>query len=452
MPGLSKFMGVSQRRDAFNDAGVFTQVTPNSSVTFDTTTTPGTVYITLAVGDYFYRVVGLSQISAIATKYDMLEIEHTDTNGNTSRRTYIVSSLVPGTPGKCALLAVDGELPDVANGVVGTLRRWLTMEFFVGDGVDEYRQSLGFSSGRLPRGFIVAAPPALTATPTNPVPTAPAQFYGPDLGSSTEALEWGGFNASVTSGSTYQGKSGLMANGDILSFVGGVKMAFAEFINDVTSDNGNIVAQVGNVLATTGPSGFNGIVAGKQLAQKTQTFIGATSSHIFDAWDGLTMYFGTSYPGAFGFSAVQFNHVSTNTLLDSEIRFVLYRSNPATTLTVWIPLMYSDAGVTPIPTYIDTFDLFLTPIFGPGGAVDVFVGRQVGNGVYWEAVGHYPVPLGGEHGSPKPTQEVHPSAARKYLRRRRHGLPDCWAEPASSWRLCCFFLRGAGHQLWWPAY
>lgn len=399
MPGLAKFMGLSQRRDAYNDAGVLTSITPDSTVAFDLTSSPGSVLLVLSGTDYFHRLEGGQPRTAIAINHDMLEVEHTDTNGNTSRRTYVVSGLDVAVPKKCSIVQVDGELPDAANGSTGVLRRWLTMEFFVGDGVDEYRQSRGLTSGHLPKGFVFAQPPVLTTTPGNNVAPSPALFFAQDrtLGTS---LSWGGFDNLVSvPGGRYRVSGSLKSNGDITSTAGGVLMAFGQFANNITSLSGDISAPAGlvsglNVLGT-GPNGaFNGIVAGKQLGQVTQVQTLGTANATFPVRDGLSMFLNLTYAGPAITTFVSFHYVSVNPGVDSELRFVLYRSNPATTVAFWLPLVYADNGVTPIPTYIDLLDTILTPTFGPGGAVDVFVGKQMGNAIYWQAVGHYAHPLG----------------------------------------------------------
>lgn len=399
MPGLAKFMGVSQRRDAFNDVGVLTNITPDTTVAFDTTSSPGEVLLVLPGGSYFHRLEAGLPKTAMAVGYDMLEVEHTDQNANTSRRTYVVSSLNAAVPNKCGILQIDGELPSVANGDTGTLRRWLSMEFFVGDGIDEYRQSRGLANGILPKGFVVAQPPPLTTTPGNVVPTSPSLFFAYDQ-SDRVTVGWGGFDNQVgPTGNRYEVLSSLRSNGDIFSLSGGVRMSFALILNNITSTTGNISAPAGlvsglNVLGT-GPNGaFNGIVAGKQLGQVTQAQTLGTANATFPVRDGLSMFLNLTYAGPAITTFVSFHYVSVNPGVDSELKFVLYRSNPATTLQFWLPLVYADNGVTPIPTYIDLLDTLLTPTFGPGGAVDVFVGRQMGNAIYWQAVGHYAHPLG----------------------------------------------------------
>lgn len=455
-PGLSKFMGLTQRRDSAVDTGSYTKITPGSSVTFDTTTTPGTVYVTLGgAGDHFHRSVGLNHVSSIAVGYDMLEIEHTDLNLNTSRRTYIVAGLDNSFPTRCSLVAIDGELPSVADTATGTLVRWLTLEFFVGDGIDEYRESLGLANGSLPRGFIYAQGPTPTSTAGNTVPRSYAAFYASGKQLTDNALAWGGFNSSVGAGSTYQAMSVLAGSGDILSLVGGIYMAFAEFTGNITSDTGSISAPQGLVsgldVAADGPPGaFNGIVSGKQIAQKIQTIANSTNVVTFTARDGLTMYYATSYAGPGTAVGAQFNFVSTNTTIDSELKFILYRSNPATVLSFWLPLVYSDNGVTPIPTFIDPSDTVLTPATGPGGAVDVFIGRQVGNAIYWQAVGHYSVPLGATDGSHVPEDLLRlPTWSAFRCRADQLWRRVVSIERASTWR-CRYWLHAsqASQHLW----
>lgn len=463
-PGLSKFLGLSQRTDSTTtiDPTNLTSLSPGNVGTFDTVSVPGQVLLVINGPDYFWTLVGPLKTSAIVCGYDMLEVEHTDTHGVTARRTYVIKSLDTVTTFKCQLVRTDGGLPQVANGSAFTFRRWLSLEFLVGDGVDEYRQALGLTNGALPRGLVYAQPPAVSTTGANNVQTSPAAFYAKDQLFGSTALRWGGFNPDASI-STYQSTGFLFADGSIFAPTGALGMDSASLNTtvtagtDITSTAGNIAAPLGLVsgldMQATGPNAaFNGIISGKQISQFIKTANNAFLIDIRDVRDGYTRFWGTTYAGPAVVAFGQFNFVSTNALTDGEIKFWLYRANPATTLAFWLPLMFSDNGVTPVATYIDLLDTFLTPTFGPGGAVDVFVGRQIGAAVYWQAVGHFPVPLGASHGSHH-SEDLHLLPARQPLRPAGVGVWNgavLWCERVPARRQRHRFLAGVEPPAGWP--
>lgn len=366
-PALAKFMGLAQRDElGTNDVGLFTHITPGSTVTFNVVGPD--IELTLAPGDYFYRnILGVLR-SGLALQHSLLEISHLDNlDLRVKRRTYIITSW--SASNTCTLVRIDGGTPDVNNAVTGTLTRVLSLDFFVGDGLEEYRRQRGLASGILPSGLTWAKLPATTDAVGKTVVQDAAKFYGSSQSGAEVVLQWGGFRL------------------DQVANIGYEPFGF------LTSD-GSVVTQ-GNVYAVTGATGaVNGVVAGKQLAQVIQTNIVATRDTSYDVRSGMTMYFRTTYAGADPITFVDFNYTSINASLDSTIRYVIHRTNPATGLTNWLPRMWSDNGVTPVLTYINIADLYLGTTFGAGGAVDVFEGKQIGNAVYWQVVGHYPVPLG----------------------------------------------------------
>jgi len=402
LPGMAKFLGVSPRTDTQpSESSNFTAITPNSLVVFDKVTVPGRTLLTMTAPNRFWLTVGPDRISAISVGYDMLEIEHVDSTGLAlRRRTYFIEKLFASSAQNCLIVSVDGEQPDVLTGTQGLLTRWLSMEFFVGDGIDEKREADGsLPFGSIPRGMVYAQPPKVTDLLLQQVPTGFMQVYaqGQDPFNDT-AFAWGGFNRVLSvgnTGSTYETKSILTGSGGIFSFVGSISMKSATFIDDIISQQGNILALAGNVLAYGPLNNYNGIVAGKQLGQSIQTIVTASNIVPVPTYDGLSIFISTSYVGPSPLLVVALRNVSINALIDSEVRLVIHRQNPLTSLSLVLIGCFSDSAfLVPVPTFFNLLDIFLTPTFGPNGAIDVYVGRQLGNNIFWERTGGYPVPLG----------------------------------------------------------
>ena len=416
-PGLAKFLGVSNRTREFStgEAGLLSKLSQDSTITFQNIGGPS-VEVDLAAGDYFWRVVGPDQISGVVVGFTMLEIEHDDPlfPGDVRRRTYIIRRLDSAFSTKCTVIRIDGGNPTVTNGQTGILRRVLSTEFFVGDGIDEYRQALGLTNGFLPQGFNFAQLPPITTTfgmGTNP---APAKFFASEGLGATNALVWGGFRNLVTGvagDAAYiqrgilKSDGGIQGDGSLLMLLNGTFGGAVVAQLNITSSSGNIQTLTNDVISArdvisgrnilafggVGPSGF---VAGRGISQGIHTVVTGnffTAPSLDPAIQGFTTFIQTTNVVSAFFAAIYVN-VPIGTVVDTDLWLTLWRSNPATAIVSWIPFMYSDGGFTPIPTYIDPSDLILPPLFGLNGSVSVFHGRQMGNAVYWKVHGHYAVP------------------------------------------------------------
>ena len=309
LPGMAKFLGVSPRTDTQpSESSNFTAITPNSLVVFDKVTVPGRTLLTMTAPNRFWLTVGPDRISAISVGYDMLEIEHVDSTGLAlRRRTYFIEKLFASSEQNCLIVSVDGEQPDVLTGTQGLLTRWLSMEFFVGDGIDEKREADGsLPFGSIPRGMVYAQPPKVTDLLLQQVPTGFMQVYAQSNSLSDVAFGWGGFNNILTvgnTGSTYEAVSALTGDGSILSFVGRCLMKSAVFIDDIESQSGNIFTSTGNITAK------NNLVA-------QSGFISADTGDIRCMEGEFIAFNTTANPVRGNFLAVNGNFLGLNSNLD----------------------------------------------------------------------------------------------------------------------------------------